>query len=133
MVCSWYVLLPRPIQLSIKNHISKGLSVSEAIKYEASLTRMKHLQEKMSKQKVTKPNQYNAGNLKNMSEQIKIATWNLCLGLFHKKDYVKTLLNKFKLTFSTFKKHPSRIALQGVRLTVLNILKYFEYFKYFIF
>ena len=24
---------------------------------------------------------------------MKIATWNLCLGLFHKKDYVRTLLN----------------------------------------
>ena len=23
---------------------------------------------------------------------LKIATWNLCLGLFHKKDYVRTLL-----------------------------------------
>ena len=26
--------------------------------------------------------------------QIKIATWNLCLGLFHKKDYVRSLLNE---------------------------------------
>ena len=25
---------------------------------------------------------------------LKIATWNLCLGLFHKKDYVRTLLHK---------------------------------------
>ncbi len=28
---------------------------------------------------------------------IKIATWNLCLGLFHKKDYVRTLLNENEL------------------------------------
>jgi exonuclease III len=25
---------------------------------------------------------------------LKIATWNLCLGLFHKKDYVRKLLNE---------------------------------------
>ena len=32
-----------------------------------------------------------------MNEQIRIATWNLCLGLFHKKDYVKSLLLKNKI------------------------------------
>ena len=25
---------------------------------------------------------------------MKIATWNLCLGLFHKKDYVRSLLDE---------------------------------------
>ena len=32
---------------------------------------------------------------------LKIATWNLCLGLFHKKDYVRTLLYKNNIDILT--------------------------------
>ena len=32
---------------------------------------------------------------------IKIATWNLCLGLFHKKDYVRSILHEHKLDVLT--------------------------------
>ena len=36
-------------------------------------------------------------NIIAMHEQLKIATWNLCLGLLHKIDYVKTCLHKHNL------------------------------------
>ena len=32
---------------------------------------------------------------------LKIATWNLCLGLFHKKDYVRTLLHENEIDLLT--------------------------------
>ena len=32
-----------------------------------------------------------------MENNIKIATWNLCLGLQHKKDYVKSLLEEYNI------------------------------------
>jgi exonuclease III len=32
---------------------------------------------------------------------MKIATWNLCLGLFHKRDYVRTLLYEHDLDILT--------------------------------
>jgi exonuclease III len=32
---------------------------------------------------------------------LKIATWNLCLGLFHKKDYVRTQLHENNIDILT--------------------------------
>jgi exonuclease III len=32
---------------------------------------------------------------------MKIATWNLCLGLFHKKDYVRNLLHENEIDILT--------------------------------
>ena len=32
-----------------------------------------------------------------MNNKLKIGSWNLCLGLFHKKDYVRTLMSTHKL------------------------------------
>ncbi len=34
----------------------------------------------------------------------KIATWNMCLGLFHKKDYVRTQLHKNNIDLLTLQK-----------------------------
>ena len=33
-------------------------------------------------------------------EQIKVGTWNLCLGLLHKRDYVKSILLEYKIRHS---------------------------------
>ena len=33
--------------------------------------------------------------------QIKLATWNLCLGLFHKKDYVQMILQENEIDVLT--------------------------------
>ena len=32
-----------------------------------------------------------------MNCTIKVATWNLCLGLLHKKDFVKNLLHSYQI------------------------------------
>ena len=36
-------------------------------------------------------------NKPTMPKQLMVATWNLCLGLFYKKDYVKSILKKHNL------------------------------------
>ena len=32
---------------------------------------------------------------------LKIATWNMCLGLFHKKDYVRNILHEHQIDILT--------------------------------
>ena len=46
------------IEKSIEQHVLNGLSITEAVEYEANQTRMKQLQEKMCKTKDDIPNQY---------------------------------------------------------------------------
>ena len=46
------------IEISVKQLVSKGLSITEAIEYEANQARIKQLQEKMSCEPNTLRNQY---------------------------------------------------------------------------
>jgi hypothetical protein len=32
-----------------------------------------------------------------MTEQLKIATWNLCLGVSNKRDYIRQILNEHEI------------------------------------
>ena len=52
---------------------------------------------------------------------LKIATWNLCLGLFHKKDYVRTILHEHELDVLTLQETE---ILQETDIANLNIKGY---------
>ena len=57
----------------------------------------------------------------NMIEHIKIATWNLCLGLFHKKDYVKATLHKYNIDILNLQEAEIK---EGLNEKILNIPGY---------
>ena len=60
-------------------------------------------------------------NTTNMSSEIKISTWNLCLGLFHKKDYVKAIIHKYNIDILNLQETELK---EGLNEKTLNIPGY---------
>ena len=53
--------------------------------------------------------------------QTKVASWNLCLGLFHKKDYVKATLHKYNIDILNLQEAEIK---EGLNEKILNIPGY---------